>query len=273
VLFVGRMEARKGVDVLLDAIARVESDVRFTLAGAGAEAMSAPSPDGRVEFAGTVSDERLHELFAGADVVCQPSRYESHGIVLIEAMMFGKPIVTTTGGGIPEVVEDGGDALLAAPGDAAGLAHHLDALARDPALRARLGTRARERYLARFEVSVVAAEMAAMFERAGEADRRAPAPETTASMLARALDERAVAAEDESAWWRVRAEHFEARHDLQHSRAESAETQLAACRIEADDWRAQAEIANGRLSELSASRSWRMTQPLREAARLVRRRA
>jgi glycogen synthase len=277
VLFVGRLEPRKGVDVLLDAFARVEGDVALTLAGPGGEngyrRGLAPELAAKVEFAGTVSDERLDELLAGADVVCQPSRYESHGIVLIEAMMFGKPIVTTSGGGIPEVVEDGGDALLAEPGDAAGLARHLGALASDAGLRARLGARARERYAERFEVSVVAAEMAALFERACEADERAPAPETTASMLARALDERAAAAEDESAWWRMRAEHFEGRHELAQAEIEAAEAELAAARVEAYDWRSQTEIANGRLWELSTSRTWRMTQPLREAARLVRRRS
>src|SRR5204862_4947730 len=98
---------------------------------------------GRVHFAGAVTDEELHRLYGRADVVCAPSRFESHGVVLVEAMMHGRPIVTSDAGGVPEVVEEGGNALLAQPGDPDSLAECLRRVVGDPELRRRLGGRSR----------------------------------------------------------------------------------------------------------------------------------
>jgi hypothetical protein len=293
VLFVGRLEPRKGVDVLLDAMRALVAegaDVRLTLAGPDAElsgggtyrerfeAASAGEIVGeRVSFAGAVSDDRLHELYARADVVCQPSRYESHGIVLIEAMMFGRPIVTTSGGGIPEVVEPDGNALLAAPGDATSLARCLRAMLESPPLRDRMGHRSRELYATRFEIGVVARDMTALFETAARAHAETPVEPSAASMLAVALDERAAAAERRLQTWQTYAHDLEADRDAQRARAEAAEAQRDACEErcsdaerERDDWRTQTEVVNGRLFQVMTSRTWRYTQPLRDAARVTR---
>ena len=93
----------------------------------------------RVLFLGWVDDRRLWELYAGADIVCVPSRYESFGLVLTEAMMFGKPIVASAVGGMPGVVEEGGNALLVPPGDPDRLAAGLRRLISSPALRKDFG--------------------------------------------------------------------------------------------------------------------------------------
>ena len=288
-LFVGRLEPRKGVDVLLEAMRELDGDVRLTLAGPDVEladggtyrdrflAAADPALATRVRFAGAVSDERLYELFGGADVICQPSRYESHGIVLIEAMMFGKPIVTTTGGGVPEVVEEGGNALLAVPGDARELADRLRTIAASPELRARFGERSRALYLARYEIGVVAREMTALLEEAIAAHERSPAPPSATAMLTRALDERAAAAEAAAGEWRARAGVLEAERDAAATRAEIAEAErdaaaarAAAAERERDDWRRDAELVNGKLWRVTSSRTWRLTEPLRSAARTVR---
>jgi glycogen(starch) synthase len=125
-LSVGRCEPRKGADVLLAAAQRLASEVRnvvYVFVGAGGwDALRTQvEQDARLRdhvlFLGPVDDRRLWELYAGADIVCVPSRYESFGLVLTEAMMFGKPIVASAVGGMPGVVEEGGNALLVPAGD------------------------------------------------------------------------------------------------------------------------------------------------------------
>ena len=78
--------------------------------------------------------------------------------------MYGKAIVTTSAGGIPEVVEDGGNALLARPGDTASLVRELRAAVSSDELRRRLGARSRERYLERFGLDAVTRGMVELFE-------------------------------------------------------------------------------------------------------------
>ena len=119
--------------------------VRFTLAGANAdpsfresferEVVDLPHILPAVRFAGHVSDHELDCLFRESDIVCVPSRYESHGVVLLEAMMFGRPIATCDGGGIVEVVDHGRNALVSAPGDVPALVDSLRRLVEDTELR------------------------------------------------------------------------------------------------------------------------------------------
>jgi glycogen(starch) synthase len=236
-LFVGRLERRKGVDRLLEAVRVLIAeghDVQLTLVGPDMHAMEGRAPyretaGERVTFTGQLPDGTLHELLAAADVVCQPSRYESHGIVLVEAMMFGKAIVTTSAGGIPEVVERDGNALLAEPDDTRSLVHALRAVVTSGPLRERLARRSRALYVEQFEVGVVAAAMAELFEAAIRAHAAAPPASPPATLLDALFAERAA-------------------------------------------WRRRAALAERRLARVEASRSWRMTEPLRGAARAVRRR-
>ncbi len=172
ILFVGRIERRKGVDTLLDAMGKLLDDgieAHLTLAGPitdpGFHARLEQEVAHRPRFSevvlptGAVPDGELARLYADADIVCLPSRYESHGIVLIEAMMFGKPIVTCDAGGISEVVDPDRDALLSAPEDSSELAASLRRLLTDRALRAQLGAEARATFQRRFDVSGVARHM------------------------------------------------------------------------------------------------------------------
>ena len=186
VLFVGRIERRKGVDTLLAAMrglfdAGVET--HLTLAGPEADpsfqerfAQDAAARRGlsaRVRFAGAVSDHELDRLYREADVLCVPSRYESHGIVLIEAMMFARAIVTGSGGGVDEVVQDGQDALVTDADDPDAVAAALRRLAADLDLRTRLGAAARRRFEKRFEREAAAARMAVLLEEVAVAHPRA----------------------------------------------------------------------------------------------------
>jgi glycosyltransferase involved in cell wall biosynthesis len=162
VLFVGRLEPRKGVDVLLecapDLLARHE-DLEITIAGDD----SVPTLDGstmraqfertapaeicsRVRFCGPVDDDTLLSLYARCAVLVVPSRYESFGLMLLEAMMFAKPVVAAAVGGMREIVVDGATGYLVPAGDPAALGASLEALLADPDLRDRLGAAGRRRY-------------------------------------------------------------------------------------------------------------------------------
>ncbi len=187
VLFVGRLERRKGVDTLLAAARELVDDgveVTFTLAGQNAdnsfrdsfdrEAATRPRLRAAAHFTGMVSDAELHRLYVDADIVCVPSRYESHGVVLIEAMMFGKPLVTCAAGGISEVVRAGHDAIVVPPEDPTALAESLRRLLANPELRAQLGAAARQSYERRFEAQSVARRMESFLEEVITAHRNAP---------------------------------------------------------------------------------------------------
>jgi glycosyltransferase involved in cell wall biosynthesis len=140
-LLVGTTSRRKGIDVFLDALPRVaDLGLRWVLAGPSdrdaARALSrAARKDPSVE---TVHprEEELRRLVAGARLLVFPSRSEGFGFPPLEAMAAGVPVVSTTAGSIPEVVD--GAAHLVRPGDADALASGIRAVATDDALRGRL---------------------------------------------------------------------------------------------------------------------------------------
>jgi glycogen(starch) synthase len=168
VLFVGRMERRKGVDLLLTAAEKILTDhpeVDFILAGkdtpntetgktyreAFVQAHARqPGLLDRVQFAGPVSESDLYQLYADTDIFCLPSRYESFGLVLLEAMMFGKPVIGSAIGGMREIVEVGGNGYLAEPDDAASLEKCLRHLIENAAERRRFGERSRQLFIEKF---------------------------------------------------------------------------------------------------------------------------
>ncbi len=137
VLFLGRHEPRKGLQVLLDAFAQVRQPAVLWVAGAepgAAEHRSAPE---RVQWLGRLSDEEVASRLAGADVLCAPSLYgESFGMVLLEGMAAGCAVVASDIEGYRSAA--GGHATLVPPGDAGALARALESvLATGPATTAR----------------------------------------------------------------------------------------------------------------------------------------
>jgi phosphatidylinositol alpha-mannosyltransferase len=149
VLYVGRLEPRKGVDRLVDAMTRVRERVRnahLVIIGGGPdrEAIETRAQDRRVPvlFAGRVSDEDLPAYYQAADVVCSPALAdESFGIVLLEAMAAGRPIVASNIAGYAELLEPAGCALLAPPGDVETLANAICTLLQDTQLARTFGRR------------------------------------------------------------------------------------------------------------------------------------
>ncbi|MGO9971657.1 MAG: glycosyltransferase family 4 protein [Solirubrobacteraceae bacterium] len=160
-LFVGKMEPRKGFDTLVEAFAlaypSLPGGTRLTVAGedprtGGAsyhEAVLGRVPEhvrDRIDVLGWVSDDALAELYLSCLLVVAPSRYESFGLPFIEAMRHGKAVIGTTAGGIPEVVENGSEGLLVRSNDAMGLAAAIVRLVSDDVLRQRLEGAGRARY-------------------------------------------------------------------------------------------------------------------------------
>jgi phosphatidylinositol alpha-mannosyltransferase len=155
VLFVGRLDPRKGLGVLLAAWARVarelSGEARLNIVGSSALAPAVrwgvPAALRRtVHFAGAVSARELPGWYAAADVFCSPAtRNESFGIVLLEAMASGKPVVCSDLPGYRAVCRPRVESLATAAGSAEALAAGLTALARDPALARRLGRAGRLR--------------------------------------------------------------------------------------------------------------------------------
>ncbi len=152
VLFVGRLDETKGVPDLWEAFeraARQREDLLLVVAGAGelasdlARRVRASGLASRVRLAGFRRDAA--QLFAAADLFVLPARHEAFGIVLLEAMASGTPILATRTGGIPEIVEDGRTGILVAPRDTAAMGAALLRLAGDPETRHSLGRAGAER--------------------------------------------------------------------------------------------------------------------------------
>ncbi len=174
----------KGLVPLLEAVAklRVERPLELVVIGR-------PRPGGRVATAlerlgledivttvSGVSDEALARLYGEAEVAIVPSLYEGFSLPAIEAMACAVPVVATTGGALPEVVgPDGEAALLVEPNDPDALVGAIRRLLDDPALRAAMGARGRERVMARFTWQVTARGTAACYD---AILRGAPLPES-----------------------------------------------------------------------------------------------
>lgn len=167
VLYVGRIartSAWKGIDVLVRAMAEVRRrvpDARLELVGDGdavadhrARADSLGLRDA-VTFRGPLGGADLVSAYQGAAVVALPSltAAESFGIVLIEAMACGRPVVGSAVGGIPGVIDDGVDGLLVPPGDPSALAATIAGLLTDPSRRQALGGKGRAKVEASFDWS------------------------------------------------------------------------------------------------------------------------
>jgi glycosyltransferase involved in cell wall biosynthesis len=119
VLFVGRLEARKGPDVLIEAVSEVLKtlDIGLILAGSGdskpyLNLAAKKNILEKIRFLGFVDDVILHKLYAACDLFVFPSRMEGFGLVALEARAAGKFIVASNVGGIPEAVPSGAGILV-----------------------------------------------------------------------------------------------------------------------------------------------------------------
>jgi len=181
ILFVGRIEAEKGIHTLLDAfelLMRSKEDLALVLVGPlggfGYEKLGSYQTwirerirflgRDRVLATGAVSEEELIAFYSLADIFVYPSVFQDPSpMAPLEAMSFGKPVVTSSVGGIPELVENQRTGLLVSPSNPYELANAIMTLAQDPAKRISMGREGRRKVLERFNWKTVAQEIEKLY--------------------------------------------------------------------------------------------------------------
>ncbi len=159
VLFVGRIQHLKGIDVLLEAIALVARDPALAVPKVLIVGGEPPAGDAcmshlraliaqfglekTVVFTGAKGQDELVQYYRAADLLVLPSRYESFGMVALEAMACGRPVVVTSACGVATLIEDGEDGVVVPPCDARLLAARITALLSSPGGQRRMGAAAR----------------------------------------------------------------------------------------------------------------------------------
>lgn len=186
VLYLGNMVREKGFHVLLEAAAlltRQQRGIRFVFAGAwrhaeeerkAREFVEANLMSDRVEFVGPVGGEQKARLLADADTLVFPTfyYYETMGLVILEAMQCGLPVITTRRASIPEIVQDGVNGLLVEEQNAAELAAKIQQLADAPALCQQIGRANQEKFTRYYTHRDYGQRMAAAFEQLSQLEAR-----------------------------------------------------------------------------------------------------
>ena len=171
VLFVGNSEDRnKGIRYLLEALRLIRDDVPFRLTvvhrpgSKGAPRLVQQlGLHGRVTFLENLSTEELLHEYNRAQVLVSPSLYEGFGLPAAEAQACGTPVVATTAGALPEIVDDGVTGLLVPPGDTGALAEAIRTLLTDPERCRRMGEAGAKRVQEHFSWQRTAEETLALY--------------------------------------------------------------------------------------------------------------
>jgi starch synthase len=180
VVFVGRITAQKGILELLEAAASLDPSAQLVLCAAapdnpeieaavaaGVDRLRTGGRDGVVWIDEALPRWEAVQVLSHASVFVCPSQYEPFGLVNIEAMACGAPVVATATGGIPEIVVDGETGYLVAPGPdfVDDLADRINALLKDPATARRFGEAGRRRVLDHFTWPAIARQTAELYQR------------------------------------------------------------------------------------------------------------
>ncbi len=177
IAYVGRHEPRKGLEVLLQSMMSLPQDVTLWIMSDGPqteELRSKYEGDSRLRWLGPVSDEEKISRIKGADILCVPSlRGESFGIVLLEAMAAGTPVVASDLPGYRNVAVNGDEAYLVPPGDATTLTAALAKVLKDQPLANGL-SQAGSKRVAEFSMERLAEIYVGLYERAIEIEKEDP---------------------------------------------------------------------------------------------------
>lgn len=172
ILFVGRLEYRKGIDIIFECvpyICKKYNNVIFRFCGDNT--INMPNFETtykdyflskynefseRVIFEGYISDEELIDRYSNCDIFIAPSRFESFGLIFLEAMIFSKPVIGTNIGGIPEVVENGVSGILIENENSEDLKNALIKLIENKDIRESMGKNGRRVYEEKFTAEIMA---------------------------------------------------------------------------------------------------------------------
>ncbi len=175
ILFLGRLVPEKGVQILIEALPTIiqkAGPVKLYIAGKGpyqqelAEQAKSLGVADQVHFVGFVNDEDRNKLLDQCDVAVIPSLYEPFGIVALEAMAAGLPVVVSDTGGLHDVIEHGIDGYCVPPGDAAMLAHYITELINNPELAQHFTRQAKRNVAVKFNWRQIASDTLKVYAKA-----------------------------------------------------------------------------------------------------------
>ncbi len=170
IFYAGRIADVKGIWPLLKAFVRVEKkfpEVRLVMAGASHGSIPDKAIErfadehnirNKIKLTGHIRRDKIKEYYKACSVYVVPSYYETFCISAVEAMMYGKPVVASSGTALEEIVEDGTTGILIHPGDDGALADALLKLLNDDGLARRMGEAGREKVMKRYQPGAIAQE-------------------------------------------------------------------------------------------------------------------
>lgn len=170
VLFVGRTTKQKGIEILLEAAGKIKSKIVIVTAGADTkeyfEEIKARALNIKnVKFIGEMlSEDETIELYSNAKVFVCPSIYEPFGIINLEAMACGVPVVASYVGGIKEIIVDGETGFFFKPSDAEELAQKVNTILKNQALAEKMGENGRKRVVENFSWDSIAKKTIALYK-------------------------------------------------------------------------------------------------------------
>lgn len=179
ILFAGRFDRQKGIDVFLEALGHTQTKFRAIAVGdVSSGDLNVDRNHPNVEFPGWLEYSGVQRLIDESDVFVMPSRWEGFGLSALEAMRAGKAVIASSVGGLPELVVDGETGFLVQPGDPIALAKAIDkAVTADTSA---LGQRGRERFLKLFTAQRLREELVEVYRNVMNSNsKRSVKPEQT----------------------------------------------------------------------------------------------
>lgn len=177
VAVIGRMDPVKGIESLIEAVSRIRSsgtDLHLVVVGSSSDGsgdygtslrqLATEMTPGAVRFVGQRTD--IAEILRSVDILCVPSKREPFGLIAIEAMAVGTPVIASRTGGFLDYVVDGQNGLLSIPGDPSDIAEKIVSLLADHALRARIVAQAHSTVSQNHEASVRAERLIEIYRKA-----------------------------------------------------------------------------------------------------------
>lgn len=173
VLFIGRLDRQKGFDIVNAAVADLGDSVCVRAAGSPIVGDQTAAPiSANVELLGWLTPGQIEAQLEACDMLVAPSRWEAFGLIALEGMRAGKPVVATDVGGLPEVVDGGVSGVLIPPEDVAALREAILTLGADVGARQAMGNAGRQRFLEHFTIDRLEGEILSLYRETLKGERR-----------------------------------------------------------------------------------------------------